>query len=150
MGAGQAFIKKTPRRVLQTGLLFLAAGLGLTAVTIAHYTNHLSSWNLAPALIVSGIGMGLVFAPFFGLVLSAVDDHELGSANGIITAFDQLGAAVATAVMSTLYFNRIEHGGTPFSSAQFIYWLSAGILVVTWALAFTVPKVARSEDEIMV
>jgi len=150
MGAGQAFVKKTPRRVLQAGLLTLAVGLGLTALTIAHYTQHLSSWNLAPALIVSGLGMGLVFAPFFGLVLAAVDDHELGSANGVITSFDQLGGAVATAVMSTIYFNKLEHGVTAFSSAQFVYWLCAGILVVTWALAFTVPRTARSEDEIMI
>jgi hypothetical protein len=150
MAGGQAFVKKAPRRVLQTGLLTLAAGLGLTAVTIAHYHEHLSSWNLGPAMIVSGLGMGLVFAPFFGLVLAAVDDHELGSANGMITAFDQLGGAVATAVMTTIYFNRIENGSTPFSSAQLIYWISGGILVVTWALAFMVPKVARSEDEIMI
>lgn len=149
MGAGQAFIKNTPRRVLQTGLLVLATGLALTALTIAHYTIHLSSFNVAPAMIISGAGMGLVFAPFFGLVLSAVDDRELGSANGMLTSLDQLGGAIATAVMSTLYFNKLEHGSTAFSSAQFVYWLSAGILVVTWALAFTVPKVARSEDEIM-
>jgi EmrB/QacA subfamily drug resistance transporter len=171
MGAGQAFVKKTPRRVLHAGLLLLAVGLSLTALTIAHYKGSahfqpgvnpppghfaggLTSWNLAPSLIISGVGMGLVFAPFFGLVLSAVDDHELGSANGVISAFDQLGGAVASAVMSTVFFNRVEKkpvgSMAPFASAQTVYWLSAGILVLTWALAFTVPKTARSEDEIMV
>jgi len=150
MGAGQALVKKFPRRVLMAGLLVLAAGLGFTALTIAHYKTGLSSWNLAPALVVSGFGMGLVFAPFFGIVLSAVDDHELGSANGMISALDQLGGAVALAVMSTVYFGRISGGATPFASAQFIYWLSAGILVLTWALAFFIPKTARSEDETMV
>jgi hypothetical protein len=93
--------------------------------------------------------MGLVFAPFFGIVLSAVDDHELGSANGMISALDQLGGAVALAVMSTVYFNKISSGSTPFASAQFVYWLSAGILVLTWALAFFIPKTARTEDETM-
>jgi EmrB/QacA subfamily drug resistance transporter len=150
MAAGQAFVKKFPRRVLMAGLLVLAVGLGFTALTIAHYKTGLSSWNLAPAMIVSGFGMGLVFAPFFGIVLSAVDDHELGSANGMISALDQLGGAVALAVMSTIYFGKISGGATPFASAQFVYWLSAGILVLTWALAFFVPKTARSEDETMV
>ena len=149
MGAGQAFVRKVPRRVLMAGLLILAAGLGFTALTIAHYKTGLSSWNLAPALIVSGLGMGLVFAPFFGIVLAAVDDRELGSANGMISALDQLGGAVALAVMSTIYFNKVAGGATPFASAQFIYWLSAGILVLTWALAFFVPRTARSEDETM-
>jgi MFS family permease len=149
MAGGQALVRKFPRRVLMAGLLILAAGLGLTALTIAHYKTGLSSWNLAAGLIVSGFGMGLVFAPFFGIVLSAVDDRELGSANGMISALDQLGGAVALAVMSTVYFNKISSGATPFASAQFVYWLSAGILVLTWALAFFVPKTARSEDETM-
>ncbi|WP_344655604.1 MFS transporter [Catenulispora subtropica] len=173
MGAGQAFVKKTPRRVLHAGLLTLAVGLALTALTIKHYNGSfshmtengpifdsgLSSWNLAPALIISGIGMGLVFAPFFGLVLSAVDDHELGSANGVIASFDQLGNAVAGAVFSTVFYGGVEHikvsgttvsGGSPFTSAALVYWLGAGVLVLTWALAFMVPKTARSEDEIMI
>jgi len=149
MAGGQALVKKFPRRVLMAGLLILAAGLGVTALTIAHYKTGLSSWNLAPGLIVSGLGMGLVFAPFFGIVLSAVDDHELGSANGMISALDQLGGAIALAVMSTVYFNKISGGTTPFASAQFIYWLCAGILVLTWALAFFIPKTTRSEDETM-
>ena len=164
MGAGQAFVKKTPRRVLHAGLLTLAAGMALTAFLIKHYEgttvtldaehqplwhSGITSWNLAPALLVSGIGMGLVFAPFFGLVLSAVDDHELGSANGVISSFNQLGNAVAAALFSTLFFNRVESGGSPFPAAELVYWLAAGILVLTWLLAFTVPKTARSEDEIM-
>ncbi|NUR29487.1 MAG: MFS transporter [Catenulispora sp.] len=164
MAVGQAFVKKAPRRVLQAGLLVLAAGLVLTALTIQHYTGHIahvtdhgpiydsgiSSWNLAPALIISGIGMGLVFAPFFGLVLSAVDDHELGSANGVIASFDQLGNAVAGAAFSTVFYNRVESGGSPFAATQLVYWLAGGILLLTWALAFMVPKTARSEDEIMI
>ena len=164
MGAGQAFVKKTPRRVLHAGLLTLAAGMALSAFIIKHYAgttftpnaghqpiwhSGVTSWNLAPALLVSGIGMGLVFAPFFGLVLSAVDDHELGSANGVISSFNQLGNAVAAALFSTLFFNRVESGGSPFPAAELVYWLAAGILVLTWLLAFTVPKTARSEDEIM-
>jgi EmrB/QacA subfamily drug resistance transporter len=164
MGAGQAFVKKTPRRVLHAGLLTLAAGMAVSALLIRHYNgtfaylgkdgpiyhSGLNSWNLAPALLISGIGMGLVFAPFFGLVLSAVDDHELGSANGVISSFDQLGNAVAAAIFGTLFFNRVQHHGSPFAATELVYWLAAGVLVVTWALAFTVPKTARAEDEIMV
>ncbi|NUR59156.1 MAG: MFS transporter [Catenulispora sp.] len=169
MGAGQAFVKRAPRRVLHAGLLTLAAGMALSALIIEHYhgssftlitdadgqrhqlwQSGITSWNLAPALLVCGIGMGLVFAPFFGLVLAAVDDHELGSANGVISSFNQLGSAIAAALFTTLFFNRVESGGSPFPAAQLIYWLAAGILVVTWALAFMVPKTARSEDEIMI
>jgi EmrB/QacA subfamily drug resistance transporter len=164
MGAGQAFVKKAPRRVLQAGLLVLAAGMALSAVIIKHYAgttftlsaqhqpvwhSGITSWNLAPGLLVSGIGMGLVFAPFFGLVLAAVDDHELGSANGVISSFNQLGSAVAGALFSTLFFNRIESGGSPFPASELVYWLAAVILALTWVLAFMVPKTARSEDEIM-
>jgi len=53
-------------------------------------------------------------------------------------------------VFGTIFFNRIQDHGLPFSAAQLVYWLGAGILVVTWALALMVPNTARSEDEIMI
>ncbi|NYV76804.1 MFS transporter [Streptomyces sp. UH6] len=155
MGVGPVLARRMPpRRVLQAGVLTQAAGMVLAALTVAVYakdTTHpgpdgplidtgLTSFNLAPALIVSGIGTGLFFVPFLALVLASVGDRELGLANGAINSLQQLGGAVATAVFSTVIFNQVAQGGSPHAASTLAYGLCAGLLVVTWAASFTLGK----------
>lgn len=154
MGIGQLLARRSPRLVLQAGILTQAAGMALAAVTVAVnardttrqgpdgllYDSGLTSLNLAPALIVSGIGTGLFFAQFLNLVLADVDDRELGSATGAVNALQQLGGAVAAAVFSTVIFDQIGRGASPFAASELAYWLCAALLVATWALSFTLGK----------
>ncbi|WP_166021053.1 MFS transporter [Streptomyces chilikensis] len=161
MCAGPALARRMPpRRVLQAGVLTQAAGMVLAALTVAVYardTTHpgpdgplldtgLTSFNLAPALIISGIGTGLFFVPFLALVLAAVDDRELGLANGAINALQQLGGAVATAVFSTVIFHQVAQGGSPYAASSLAYGLCACLLVVTWAASFTLGKSTTHRD----
>jgi EmrB/QacA subfamily drug resistance transporter len=151
MVAAGAFAQRMPRRTLQAGILIQAAGMGLAALTVARHAStathpgphgplldtSLDSLNLAPPLIIAGIGTGLFFVPFLGLVLAAVEDRELGSANGAVNALQQLGGAVAAAVFSTVIFNQIEHGVSPYAASRLAYLLCAGLLLLTWAASFT-------------
>jgi EmrB/QacA subfamily drug resistance transporter len=161
MLAGPALARRiTLRRVLQAGALTQAVGMCLAALTVAAHardTTHpgphgplldtgLTSFNLAPALIISGIGTGLFFVPFLGLVLAAVDDHELGLASGAINALQQLGGAVATAVFSTVIFHQVEQGVSPFAASRLAYGLCGCLLVLAWAASFTLPKTATPRD----
>jgi EmrB/QacA subfamily drug resistance transporter len=153
MAVSQGIAQRMPRRVLQTGLLVLGAGLAFSAVTVHHYAGHhghgLTSFTFAPALFVSGLGMGLIFAPFFGIVLAAVEDHEVGSASGLVNSFDQLGGAIGVAALGTVFFNRVQTShGDMFSAAELVYWIAAGVLAAVWVLAFLVPRTARPEDEL--
>ncbi len=43
-------------------------------------------------------------APFFDLVLSQVDHHELGSASGALPAAQQIGASTGIALLGTIVF----------------------------------------------
>ncbi|GHE73159.1 MFS transporter [Streptomyces capitiformicae] len=149
-----------PRQVLQAGVLTQAVGMVLAALTVAlntRDTTHpgphgplldtgLTSFNLAPALIVSGIGTGLFFVPFLALVLAAVDNRELGLANGAINSLQQLGGAVATAVFSTVIFNQVGDGTSPYTAGTLAYGLCACLLVVTWAASFTLGKTTDPHD----
>lgn len=150
--ATQKFVASFPRRVLQAGLTTMSIGFVATALTVQHYTpNHgagLTTWTLAPALAVSGTGMGMIFAPFFGIVLSAVQDHQVGSASGVLNAVEQLSGAVGVAALGTVFFNDIAaHGGDYLTAARLVYWIAAGVVALAWALAFFVPKTARPADD---
>jgi hypothetical protein len=108
-----------------------AAGLGLAALTLARHASGatqpgphgllfdtgLTSFNLAPPLIIGGIGAGLFFALFWGPVLAAVDDRELGSVDGASTAWGDRGgrpragrrSASSTAAVSPRPSSAAEH-----------------------------------------
>jgi hypothetical protein len=106
-----------------------------------------SPWQLAPALAVTGVGMGLVLAPFFGIVLSAVEPHETGSASGTLTAVQQFGGSLGLAVMGTIFFgllNTATRAG--FTAAmKHTLWAAAGLELLTFALAFLLPRQARPD-----
>lgn len=134
-----------PRRVIQAGVAIMAAGIVGLAFTINAFGTGTSSYVLIPAVAAAGFGMGLVFAPFFGTVLAAVEDHEVGSASGVVEAIQQLGAAFGVAGFGTLFFDRIAaHGAT--GAAIPVFAIAAAVLVLAWAVAFAMPKTARADQ----
>jgi hypothetical protein len=103
--AGAALGPKFGRRVIHAGLLVMMVGLVGVWYTIHHYGATASGWATAPAVLVAGLGMGLVLAPLFNVILSGVEDHEVGSASGVLNAVQQLGSAIGVAVVGTLFFS---------------------------------------------
>jgi EmrB/QacA subfamily drug resistance transporter len=145
MGAAEGLTKSFgPRRTIQAGVLIMAAGIVGAAFTIHAYGLGTSSYALIPALAVAGFGMGLVFGPFFGTVLAAVEDHEVGSAAGVVEAVQQLGSAFGIAGLGTLFFDRIPAHGAVGATIP-VFGITAGVLAVAWAIAFLMPKTARSQ-----
>ena len=146
MGASQGLLGKCgPRRVMQAGVAVMAAGLLGIAWTIHHLGIAVTSWDLAPALFAAGFGMGLVFAPFFGTVLAAVEDREVGSASGVVNAVQQFGSAFGVAGLGTLFFDRVASHGASAAAAP-VFVITAGTLALAWVIAFLMPKTARADQ----
>ncbi|MEW2294795.1 MFS transporter [Streptomyces sp. NPDC006743] len=98
------------RAVLQAGTLVMAAGVFGVWLTLDMAGSGVGPWQLLPALLVTGIGMGLLMAPFFDIVLAGVDQHETGSASGTMTAVQQLGGAFGVALLGTVFFGLLGGG----------------------------------------
>ncbi|MGV9353390.1 DHA2 family efflux MFS transporter permease subunit [Streptomyces misionensis] len=98
------------RPVVAAGLLLQAAGLGYMACVV---TAHASYADQLPALVLSGAGMALYFAPAAALVMSSVRPHEQGIASGANNALREVGGALGIAVMSSIFS---AYGG--YTSAQ--------------------------------
>jgi EmrB/QacA subfamily drug resistance transporter len=103
--SGAALGPKFGRRVIHAGLLVMLVGLAGTWYTIHHYGVTTTGWAMAPAVFVAGLGMGLVLAPLFNVILSGVEDHEVGSASGVLNAMQQLGSSIGVAVVATVFFS---------------------------------------------
>jgi MFS family permease len=89
----------SPRLLVPPGLLLAAAGMALLA-RIGLHTSY--AWPALPALILIGLGLGVVFAPCFSLGTSGVSDEDAGVASAAINVSTQIGASIGTALLNTI------------------------------------------------
>ncbi|MEV8512439.1 MFS transporter [Dactylosporangium sp. NPDC051484] len=137
------------RRLLVGGTAVVGLGAAALLATLAATggTGLATPWPLVPALFVLGAGMGASMAPYFDIVLAAVDEHEVGSASGTLTAAQQIGGAVGVAVLGTAFFSWLGAGGGFTGSLERVLWLELGLLALAGGLAFLLPARAREEPE---
>ena len=105
-----------------------------------------STWELVPALLAFGLGMGFVFGSLFDVILASVEEHEVGSASGTLNAVQQLGNSIGVAVLATIFFSLLDHGHTSPTALARTVLSSAAVFVVAFGLFFLLPKDARMEE----
>jgi len=143
-GAAEALVTRIgPKYVLGTGVACMAGGL----VYFAQIPVDGSYFrDLFGPLVLIGVGTGLSFVPISIIALAGVPDRETGLASGLMNTTQQVGGAVGTAVVSTLFATRVAHelprllseGVSPQRAASRAavsgftlgYWLLAGVAAV--------------------
>jgi EmrB/QacA subfamily drug resistance transporter len=103
-------LPKLGRYALALGSVLMAIGLTTTAIIIYHYGLGIHSWQLAPGLMLTGIGMGCVFGGLFAAVLNGVDPNHAGSASGTLNAVQQVGGVIGVAVIGVIFFGQLTRG----------------------------------------
>ena len=148
-GACVAMMNKLGRRILHVGLAVMGAGLVGLYVVFAEVGAGLGSGDLIAPLAVFGFGMGMIFVPLFDIIVGDLDDAEVGSASGILTAVQQLGASLGVAVLGTVFFSTVESPlqaevSTFVDGAQVVTLIAIGLTAVTFALGFLLPKKSKA------
>lgn len=145
--AGGGLAAKMGRHIMHTGLVIMTGGLLLLWNTLDGLAADPTPWTFALGTGVSGLGMGMVFAPLFAIILNAVDDAEIGSASGVLTSIQQFGGAAGTAALGTLFFELIGPMDRPdFGHAvEVTVLVCAGLFALTFLLGFLLPKKARAD-----
>ena len=107
------------RPTLVAGLLLSAASVALlTRMPVdGHYF-----WDLFPAFVLGGAGMGLSFVPVTIASLTGVERSDAGVASGLINTSRQVGGAIGiaafSAIAATSTANYVQsHGGLGAQSA---------------------------------
>jgi EmrB/QacA subfamily drug resistance transporter len=103
-GAAARLAPRFGRRVTMAGAVLTAAGMcGLIGAT-HHYGPAVTTWDLAPALVAAGLGLGAVLAPLADIALARVPGQHAGSASGVFNTGLQLGNSVGIAVIGVIFF----------------------------------------------
>jgi MFS family permease len=88
-------------------------GMALSVVGLIWLTRlGLSSGYVAdvlPALLVTGLGIGLVMAPAMNVATYGVAAHDAGVASAGVNARQQIGGSIGTAVLSTFASTAAAH-----------------------------------------
>ena len=132
------------RPILAVGLALQALGLAwIAAVTTADvgYT------SLALPFAISGIGMGMFFAPMANVVLGSVSAAEEGKASGANNAVREVGGVLGVAVLASVFS---QYGGyaTPETFADGLVpatYIGAAIVATGAVMALAIPKLRKAE-----
>jgi EmrB/QacA subfamily drug resistance transporter len=111
------------------GRTLMAIGLALQGVGllwIGHVTTPTAPYSdfIVP-FILSGVGMGMFFAPVANVVLSSVSAREEGKASGANNAIRELGGVLGVTVLASIFV----HWGGYTSGASFVAGLTPAITV---------------------
>ncbi|MHB9759439.1 DHA2 family efflux MFS transporter permease subunit [Streptomyces sp. BYX5S] len=131
------------RPVVAAGLFLQAVGLGWFAAVVAVDVSYAAQ---LPALIISGIGMALYFAPAANLVMSSVLPQEQGIASGANNALREVGGALGIAVMSSVFsaqggYDTAQHFVNGIEPAL---WVGAALVAVAGLAALLIPRARRT------
>ena len=143
--SGAVLAPKFGRTVLHGGIAILVVGMGLLWLTFDHYGMTATAWDFAPATFVAGLGCGAVFAPLFDIILADINEREVGSASGVLTAVQQFGGAIGVAVVGTLFFELLP-AHQFVDSMKTVTLVAACFFAVSFVAAFMLPRYARVEE----
>ncbi|WP_405020934.1 MFS transporter [Kitasatospora sp. NBC_00070] len=145
--SGAFLADRIGRRVLQIGPLVQLAGAALLWLELDGLDPaSFSVWDVTPGVAVCGVGAGLVIAALFSFVLAAVDDREIGSASGVLSAVQSIGGSIGVAVFGSVFFASAETGDFT-AGFRHALLVQAGLLVVFLAVTFLLPRRGRPEEE---
>jgi EmrB/QacA subfamily drug resistance transporter len=130
------------RPLMATGLALQALGLGWLALVTGPSVAY---GSLVAPFVISGIGMGLFFAPVANVVLGAVRPSEEGQASGANNAIRELGGVFGVAVLASVFSS---HGG--YESGQAFadglvpaIWIGAAVVAAGALAALAIPARRR-------
>ncbi len=108
-----------PRALIATGLLLGTGGMAyLTQVSVT--SSYVSA--VLPALLILGLGFGMIFAPAINTATFGVARQDSGVASALVNTMQQVGGSIGVSALSTIALTAtasylIAHRGSPLAPA---------------------------------
>ncbi|MCX6425289.1 MAG: MFS transporter [Actinobacteria bacterium] len=143
--SGAVLADKFGTRVLQFGALAQIIGALLLFKELPDMQSF-NFWHIAPGMLVSGFGTGLVVAALFDAILLAIKDELVGSASGVLSAIQSIGSSVGVALFGTIFFNQVTSGQIDKGFRNALL-LQVGMVSIFLLITFFLPKKAVGSSE---
>ncbi|QXJ21394.1 MFS transporter [Actinomadura graeca] len=116
------------------GCVISAAGSVLMIATIegSGSGRHLGPL-MTPAMLVTGLGLGMVLGPLLNFVLARVRDDDSGAVAGLLSTAQQIGSSLGVAVIGLAFFRGFHGDLTTLGYPALRTDMALGLLVVVTA-----------------
>ncbi|WP_042417300.1 MFS transporter [Streptacidiphilus anmyonensis] len=145
VAAGAVLGARYGRRVIHSGAVIMALGTLALWASLAHWGLPVTTWDLVPALVVTGVGMGLMMGPMFDIALAGVAAEHSGSAAGVLNALQELGGSVGVAALGTAFLSWAPRHGS-VTAAGWTLASVVAILALVGLTTFSLPRMPRTEQ----
>jgi MFS family permease len=126
------------RTVIVTGTLLNV--VAFTSLALFHDTGA----QLVAAMVVQGVGGGLVFSSLANVVIASVPAHQTGVASGMNANIRTVGGAIGSAVMAAIVTSSTGTSGYPLERGYTIGFLVlAAAMLLASVAALRIPDVRR-------
>jgi EmrB/QacA subfamily drug resistance transporter len=102
--AGKFSDRVGSRWLMAAGMLFLTGSL----LDFAQLVQSSNFWDVLPALILGGIGMGLVMTPTTAAAMGSVPVDKAGVGSAVINSMRQVGGSLGIAVMGAVVATQVH------------------------------------------
>jgi EmrB/QacA subfamily drug resistance transporter len=132
------------RAALSAGAVIQFAGLASLVAVVVSSWPHVSLWDMAVPLALSGAGGSMLFAGLFRSVLADVPTHLGGVGSGVLITLQQSGLALGVATLGTLYLARAEHNTAhAFATVESVQMVIIALLAIG---AAALPRFTKAAD----
>jgi MFS family permease len=126
-----------PRILVAAGMIIAAGGMVLLATQLSVTASYGTA--ILPALLVTGVGLGLVFSTALNTATYGADPADAGVASAMVNTCQQIGGSIGTALLNTIAASAlasylVTHGNSPAAQAGaavhsyvVAFWVAAGI-----------------------
>jgi MFS family permease len=145
MAIASGLMGKLPDRVDPRLPITIGCGLATIGLWLMSGLDPTSSYgaDVLPALLLTGLGLGLAFVPVIGLGTGDAEERDGGLASGLMTTAQQIGGAIGIAALITVATDRTTHAlqsGAQQAAAltdgfQAAFHVEAGIIAAAGLLA---------------
>jgi EmrB/QacA subfamily drug resistance transporter len=137
ISSGLLMARLGPRILIPIGLLLAAGGMVILASQLGVATSY-AAWIL-PALVVIGLGLGLVFGCGLNTATYGAAPADAGVASAMVNTCQQVGGSIGTALLNTIAASALSsylvtHGasasalaGAAVHSYVVVFWVAAAI-----------------------
>lgn len=143
--AGAVLAEKLGRASLHLGLSIAVVGLLALWWSVAHWEAGITLWKLAPSLLLTGFGSGLVFVPLVDFIIGDATTEEVGTGAGLLNAVQQFAGAIGVAALGTVFYARVGHptAHSWFTAAELVFGIAAALNLLTFLLVGLLPRHAQ-------
>lgn len=124
-------VPRLGKYLVTIGAAFMGTGFVWTLQIVAAEGQSFVAGAAVLPMLLAGIGLSAIVIPLVDVALAAVPVDDAGAASGVLTTFQQLGAAIGVAVSMTVFFTVL---GDQWTGERALDALMASVVVAVIGL----------------